>query len=88
MFWITIALTAGLSSFPGAAWSAEQESGNQAEAAERSVGPEESLQDAELLLLDVIDLTLENDPNILLVESRMRAAEGALTGSRGLFDFT
>lgn len=37
-------------------------------------------------LLEVIEMTLENDPNIKLVESRLTSAQGALTSAAGTFD--
>lgn len=37
-------------------------------------------------LLKVIEMTLEHDPNIKLVESRLASARGALTSAKGTFD--
>lgn len=42
--------------------------------------------DAGLDLGEAIRLTLENDPNIALVEARLAGARGALLGAAGLFD--
>ena len=48
--------------------------------------PAEGTGDASLGLLDVVAMTLSNDPSIALVESRLAAARGALESSRGVFD--
>jgi outer membrane protein len=39
-----------------------------------------------LSLVEVVRLTLENDPNLRLEEARLRAAHGVLLSSRGIFD--